>query len=404
MILDYAKYALGNFKKRKLRTLLTLIGIFIGIAAVVSLLSLGQGLQKSINEQFEMLGIDKIIITPEGSFLGLPAAEGPQLTDSDLDKIKKINGVKTAGSMLYKIAKVESRNEIIYTFATGLPQDDSKEVIESMSSFKVKYGRELKKTDKYKALAGIRLSQDNKVFKNKLVLGDTIKIEDKNFQVVGFLDTIGNPQDDSQFLIPLDAAREIFNEPKKVDAIIAQAQPGLDINSVADRIKKELRKFRNVKEDEEDFEIQTSAQLLETFSAVFLIVQVVLIGIAAISLLVGGIGIMNTMYTSVLQRTRDIGIMKAIGAKNSDILLIFLIESGILGLVGGAVGILIGVALSKLVEFASFQSGITLFQAYFPWYLIVGALAFSFIVGVLSGILPARQASKLKPVDALRYE
>ena len=123
-----------------------------------------------------------------------------------------------------------------------------------------------------------------------------------------------------------------------------------------------------------------------------------------IAIIVGGIGIMNTMYTSVLQRTRDIGIMKAIGAKNSDILLIFLIESGILGLVGGAIGILIGVALSKLVEFASFQSGITLFQAYFPWYLIAGALAFSFIVGVLSGILPARQASKLKPVDALRYE
>ncbi|MAG45579.1 MAG: ABC transporter permease, partial [Nanoarchaeota archaeon] len=121
-------------------------------------------------------------------------------------------------------------------------------------------------------------------------------------------------------------------------------------------------------------------------------------------LIVGGIGIMNTMYTSVLERTREIGIMKSIGAKNSDILTLFLIESGILGLVGGGIGIILGIGFSKLVEAAAKAGGYGMIQVSFPLPLIIGTLMFSFVVGALSGILPARQASKLQPVDALRYE
>jgi putative ABC transport system permease protein len=119
---------------------------------------------------------------------------------------------------------------------------------------------------------------------------------------------------------------------------------------------------------------------------------------------VGGVGIMNTMFTSVLQRTNEIGVMKAVGARNRDIALLFLIESGIVGLVGGAAGILAGMAFAKLVEFVAFQVNVTYFTTHFPWYLIVGSLVFAFGVGVLSGILPAIQAARMKPVDALRYE
>ena len=134
-------------------------------------------------------------------------------------------------------------------------------------------------------------------------------------------------------------------------------------------------------------------------------VEVVLIGIAAISLLVGGIGIANTMYTAVVERTKEIGIMKSIGAQNKDILLIFVIESGLLGLAGGAVGIAFGIGLSKLVEYLAFAFlGTSLVKAFFPWYLIVGSLVFSFLIGTISGFFPAKQAASLKPVDALRYE
>jgi putative ABC transport system permease protein len=130
----------------------------------------------------------------------------------------------------------------------------------------------------------------------------------------------------------------------------------------------------------------------------------VLISIAGISLLVGGVNITNTMYTSVLERTNEIGIMKAIGARNRDVFLIFLIESGILGVVGGIIGIGLGIGLSKIVAFGAAAGGYSIITAIFPWYLTGGALAFSFIVGAAAGTLPAIQASKLKPVDALRYE
>ena len=147
------------------------------------------------------------------------------------------------------------------------------------------------------------------------------------------------------------------------------------------------------------------SDLIESFLNVLLVIQVVFVGIAAISLLVGGIGIMNTMYTSVLERTREIGVMKAIGARNSDVLGLFLIESGLLGLAGGTIGVLIGIAISKSVEvLANTVVGPGTLYAYYPAYLIIGALAFSVIVGMISGVLPARRASKLKPVDALREE
>jgi len=119
---------------------------------------------------------------------------------------------------------------------------------------------------------------------------------------------------------------------------------------------------------------------------------------------VGGVGIMNTMYTSVLERTQEIGVMKAIGAKNRDILTIFLIESGFLGLMGGMVGVLMGIGIGKAIEFGAAQAGLAILKVYFPWYLIVGSLLFSFLIGAFSGLAPARQAAKLKPVDALRYE
>ena len=187
--------------------------------------------------------------------------------------------------------------------------------------------------------------------------------------------------------------------------LIAKVSAGVKPLAGAEKIEKALRKSRNVEEGQEDFSVQTTEELMETYNDILNIVNIVLIGIAAISLLVGGIGIMNTMYTAVIERTKEIGIMKAIGARNSSIMILFVIESGILGALGGAIGVAIGMAFSKLVEvIATAALQTALLQAYFPWYLIVGSLAFAFIVGTISGLLPARQAALLKPVDALRYE
>jgi putative ABC transport system permease protein len=197
--------------------------------------------------------------------------------------------------------------------------------------------------------------------------------------------------------------REILDLDDSFDIIPAKVGAGEDVAMVTERVKKELRKHRDVEEGKEDFNVETPESLLATLNTILMIVQGVLVGIAAISLFVGGIGIMNTMYTAVLERTKEIGVMKAIGARNRGILSIFIIESGMLGLVGGIIGVSLGFGISKSVELIAFQIyGSFLIKADFNIWLLIGMLSFGFIVGTLSGALPAKQAAALKPVDALR--
>ena len=220
---------------------------------------------------------------------------------------------------------------------------------------------------------------------------------------MGILKKSGNPQQDQALVIPEASFREVADIPTAFDMIPVKISSGEDLNIVTEKIKKDLRKSRDVEEGKEDFTVETPGDILATLTTILMIVQGVLIGIAAISLLVGGIGIMNTMYTAVLERTREIGIMKATGARREQIMLLFLVESGFLGIFGGIIGVLLGLGISKLVETIAFQVyGSYLIQASFDQLVIIGALLFAFFVGAFSGLFPARQAAKLKPVDALR--
>ena len=400
-IKEYLRFTMSNLARRKKRSLLTIIAIVIGISAVVALISMGYGLQEVINEQFELMGTDKLMIMPGGPLFGLMGGGG-ELTEHDMDVVKGVDGIKLAGGMVYKSAMVEFKGESKYTFVIGLPTDETREVIESMSNFKILEGRNLKKTDTNAVTVGYLIANDD-FFDKTPEIGDRITIEGKKFKIVGVMDRVGNSADDTQMYLSIDTARELFDEPDKIDAIIAQTEKGYDTGKVAEDVEKAMRKDRGVKEGEEDFSVQTSEQLMETFSSIFSLVLMVVIGIAGISLLVGGIGIMNTMYMSILERTREIGIMKSIGAMNRDVLLIFLIESGFLGLVGGAVGCALGIGMAKLVEIVIMEQFFVL-KAYIALDLVAGALLFSFIIGIISGFLPARRAARLDPVEALRYE
>jgi putative ABC transport system permease protein len=187
--------------------------------------------------------------------------------------------------------------------------------------------------------------------------------------------------------------------------MIVQIESGNNIKEVADRVEKKLMKFRNVDEENVDFTIMTPEELLRSFNVILVVITSFLISVGSISLIVGGIGIANTMYTSVLERIREIGIMKAVGARNKDIILIFVIESGLIGMIGGIMGVGFGILISKTIEFIAVnQLGTTLLKAATPVYLIAGCVLFAFIIGAFSGVMPARQASKIKVVDALRYE
>jgi putative ABC transport system permease protein len=205
--------------------------------------------------------------------------------------------------------------------------------------------------------------------------------------------------------MPLNEFREIFGIPERVDYIMVQVDEGEDVLEVASRTEERLRKSRGQTEKTQDFSISTPEELLESFGNILNIITAFLAGIAAISLIVGGVGIANTMYTSVIERTKEIGIMKAIGARNSDVLWIFLIEAGLLGLVGGIIGVVLGAGLSWTIAFVATQTlGTSLFQAAYPIWLIISCMMFGFLVGAVSGALPALQASKINVVDALRYE
>ncbi len=342
---DHFFLAFSNLRRRGLRSWLTMIGIFIGIAAVVGLISLGQGLQGAINEQFEQLGKDKIMI--QSKSLGPPgsASSGKLiLTTKDLEAIKSVRGVENVVGILMKTSVLSFKDESKITFAIGInPEDIS--LFSTMQSFKIIDGRDLKKGDGYKAVVGYNNAVDGKIWKKGVQIGSTIEVEGIEFKVIGILGKSGDPYNDAGIYVPKETLREISNAKDEESEIIAKTQNGFNPSDVADAITRKLRQERDEKKDQETFSVQTSEQLLTTFTNIFGIVQAVLVGIAAISLVVGGIGIMNTMYTSVLERTKEIGVMKAIGARNSDILLIFLIESGMLGLVGGLIGIGLGIGI-----------------------------------------------------------
>ncbi|MFP4524473.1 MAG: ABC transporter permease [Candidatus Woesearchaeota archaeon] len=398
---DFFSISLKSIRQRRMRSWLTMIGIFIGIAAVVALVSLGQGLENAINEEFQELGTDKMFISPAGSLFGAGGVDS--LTEDDVELLGDVRGVDEAAGYMMSSAKVEWDGELWFPFVWGVPSDDDQiRLLEEM--FPLEEGRLFEEGAKGVAIVGYDYATDS-AFDEPLIIGDDVMVNGEKFEVVGSFEEVGNRDDDRVVAIPMEQARDLLDVPERLDSIIVRMDEGEDVEDVEERIKKEMRDERDQDEGEEDFYVQTFMDVIESFMSILNIVTAVLVGIAAISLLIGGIGIMNTMYTSVLERTKDIGIMKAIGAKNEDVLTLFLIESGLLGLAGGVVGVLLGMGLAWVASFlARTVGGFEYLVAQFPWWLIVGALAFSVIVGILSGILPARQASRKNPVDALRYE
>jgi putative ABC transport system permease protein len=406
MIRDYLNMAWVNLRHRQTRSWLTLIGIFIGIAAVVALISLGQGLQHAVTDEFLKLGADKLIITPVSTGIQSSGQTQNDLRERDLRTIQRSRGVYETVGYAVRTAKVNwGKDQVGFYQVIGMSAEPAKrQVIESLYSAKIVQGRNVKQGDNAKAVVGYDLTNPSKL-ERPLKTGDKILVNNTQFEVVGVYGKIGDPGIDGTIFISDQGFKNTFGDIDKYDTIVAQVQPGADVNLVASNVEQELRRERGLKPGDENFQVQTPQELVDSFAAVFNIIQFVIVGIAAISLAVGGIGIMNTMYTAVLERTKEIGIMKAIGAPNGAVLTIFLLESGILGLIGGALGAAIGLGLAKITEYIGRMVLDTmLLKAWFSWWLVIGALLFAFIIGVLSGILPARQASKQRPVDSLRYE
>lgn len=393
---EIVRVSVRNLSHQKTRTALTLLGVVIGIASVVALISLGQGLTASVQESLESLGPNRIFVTPIQSGGFGPPSSGIGLSDRDLEAIKKVRNVDIALPVFFTSLPVEFRGEKRQISITGIPVEDSKRFFSDVQTFEIESGRELEKGDTTSAMIGARVDD---TFDEDIKVGDRIEILDKKFRIVGITKETGDAENDRAVMIPIDELRELSNaEDDDMTVILVKATS--DPKRTAEEIEEELEDLHN----EKLFSALTTEQLTNQINQVFGIIGIVLAGIAGISLLVASFGIMNTMLMAVIERTREIGIMKAIGATNRRILTMFLVESSIVGFIGGLAGVIIGYAMSFGLAGASFSfMGLNLSIALDPG-LIISVLAFSTFIGALSGTYPAWRASKLDPVEALRYE
>ncbi len=404
MVKQYFVLATKNVRRRGLRSWLTMLGIFIGIAAVVSLVSLGDGLRHAVLGQFASLGTDKLTVTNAETGFGPPGATAiKKLTQHDVDIIKQVSGVDMVVPRILRVVKIEYNNVVNYGYAASMPKDSRQlQMIYDTFAVDTQSGRLLGVDDRGKVLLGSNYATD-KSYGRDITAGSKLMLQDNRFDVIGILKPTGTFEINLAIMMPEDDLKRILNIGDEYDVVAVRVAKGENIETVADNIKARMRRDRGEKEGEEDFNVQTPINMLKNVNLILNIVNLVVAAIAGISLVVGGIGIANTMYTSVLERTREVGIMKAVGARNSDIMLIFLFEAGLLGFIGGVVGAAMGVGISfGLAAIVNAVLGTKLFVVTFSLPLVLGAFFFSFIIGIVCGVLPAIQASKLRPVDALR--
>jgi putative ABC transport system permease protein len=403
MMEDYFVLAFKNLKKRKLRAWLTMLGIFISIATIFLLVSVSIGLQESVQEQFRILGTDKFFIMPKGQVAGPGTAGAATLTEADVDVIDRVQGVKEVSYMNLGNVEVEFKSKKRFLMIVGYPLE-TQNLINEMGFYKIDEGKFLREGETGKVMVG-SLYAAGSVFPSEVHQGNTITINGLPFKVQAVLQPIGSPQDDKLIYMSIEDFKKLFNDTDRADQIVVQINAGENITDVAAKVDKKLMNFRGLDRDTKDYTVSTPEELLASFGVILNIITAFLLGVAGISLVVGGIGIANTMYTSVLERTREIGVMKAIGARNRDVMGLFLIESGLLGLIGGIIGVVLGYLLSKVVEFIAQQAlGSSILSVASPWYLFAGLLIFAFFIGALFGVWPAYRASKIIPVKALRYQ
>jgi len=392
-------YSLRNLNTRRSRSFLTILSIFIGVATIFIFVSFGWGLYDYIDEFTTGGSADKFMVYGKGT---VPGMGDIKMTKDDLSAVEKTRGVIEVTGYNMGVVELEHDSVKRYAFASGA---DPKHMELLMQSFdiSIERGRNLAAGDSTKVTLGYSYQFENKVFPKPLDINEKIMINGEKFKIVGFYEEIGNPQDDSNVYLTIEGYEKIFGESEEYSMLLGRADVK-DLDATVERVKKALRKSRNEEEGKEEFFVSSFAEQLEAFSAALNIVISFIILIALISVVVSAVNTANTMVTSVLERIKEIGVIKSIGARNSEIFNIFLFESSFLGFVAGVIGVIVGWAFSAAVGAILAVSGWGFLSPHFSLSIFLGGILFATIVGAVSGVAPAINASRKKPVDALRYE
>lgn len=403
---DYFVLAFKNLKRRGVRSWLTLLGVLIGIAAVVSLISLGNGLKDAVNSQFN-LGTTEVITVRAGGISGFgPPGSGVSipLTTEDAKALERIGSVDLAVPRLIETAAVVFREGTVFEAVSSIPEDGRQRdfVYESLG-LEISSGRLLKGGDGKRIMIGNDLSLgDGNGFGRDVRTGDGLDINGKRFRVVGVLERKGSFIIDGAIFMTEGELRDLNDVGDRADFITVKVKDRGLMDEAKEEIEKVMRERRDVKRGGENFEVSTPESSLESVNQILTGIQAFIVVVASMSIIVGVIGISNTMATSVIERKREIGVMKSIGARNGSVFCQFLVEAGLLGFVGGVVGVALGVGMGHAGTAAmNGLLGISTAPNFDPALMFFSLLG-SFVVGAVSGIVPAMKAARQDPVDSLR--
>ncbi|MGH6690214.1 MAG: ABC transporter permease [Gammaproteobacteria bacterium] len=407
--LQSARVALRALRVNKLRSALTMLGIIIGVAAVIAMVGVGAGAQARVAEQIQSLGSNLIIVlSGSTSAGGIRLGQGSQLTITEEDALaiaREIPAVQATAPSMRGNAQVVYGNLNWATSIQGVTSDYAE-----VREWSVASGRFLTSEDLDGATKVVLLGQTTaqNLFGDSDPLGQVIRIKKVPFTVIGILDrkgqnSWGQDQDDVA-LIPLSTAKKKVlgvsqANARSVGAISVKVRPGEDMADAEAQMRALLRQRHRLQTyQDDDFTLRNLSEILQTQEESSKVMTYLLAAIASVSLLVGGIGIMNIMLVSVTERTREIGLRMAVGARGRDILMQFLVEAVTLSLIGGVIGIAIGLGGSRAIsQFAEWRTQV-------PPQAVAMAFGFSACVGIFFGFYPARKAARLDPIEALRYE
>ena len=410
-LLDIIILSVNGIRERKTRFALNLLGIMIGIAAMIALISLTMGMNSQITSQLESFGPTTITVTtggPPGGFS--PPREsrvediggtGGTLTLRDVDIAERLSNVALATPIISKTAEIRISGHSDYATILGIVPEDYLQIFQNIE---VAEGRFLLRSDSASVVLGALIAHPSNLedpvahIGSRITISTIIEGEEKtlSLKVAGILTEMGGMvSSDEQVFVILSTAQRLFETGNTVDSIYLKAENKDSVDLTVEDVRDKLG---------EDILVISSSFVLETIESVTNTISIVLGGVAGISLVVAGIGIINTTIIAVLERTREIGIMMAIGARREEVLFMFLTESALTGLIGGIIGVSFGAVLSQSTSYIAnsiynipLPSGLSL-------EIILIGVGFAVLTGTLAGIYPARKASKLHPVEALRYE